>query len=264
MRCTKCRALLPSGLRQQGKRFLAIHGSSETELRTIEDESIDFILTDPPYGTGANSTSGRLLPSSKKYQSSDAQKLFPEIENDNLMPEAWQFLMTDVLRQLFRVAKPGTHLLLFCDWRSMGSFSQLAAICRWHVRSVAVWDKGRASRPFPNGFRNQSEFILWAKKPGGADERPTPNSVYLDGVFSFPKVKQTERQHMTQKPVPLLKELLRLAPKEARVLDPFQGAGSTGVAAMEMGHRFIGIESSRRYHPIAVDRLQAAEKSSTD
>ncbi len=227
-------------------------------LPGIPDGSISLVLSDPPYGSGGNSMAARLQPSSAKYQSSDALKKYPEIDGDSMLPEAWAALMNQVLRELFRVTAPGGSLLLFCDWRSMNGLLTAAGAARWFLRSVVPWDKGRRSRPMPNGFRNQSELILWAVKPGKLSR---PQTVYLDGVFSIPN--SGPRYHMTPKPVALLKELLRLAPPGSHVLDPFAGSGPVGVACVELGLTYTGCESVREYHAVACERLAATANART-
>lgn len=130
------------------------------------------------------------------------------------------------------------------------------------LRSTLVWDKGRGSRPMKNGFRSQSEMILWARKSGTLD-RDGPD-VYLDGVFKATTMTGNNKQHLTQKPLSLMRELIAIVPPSKRnrpsvVLDPFHGAGTTGVAALEAGHQYVGIEAVPEYHAIAVERLTSLQ-----
>ena len=78
---------------------------------------------------------------------------------------------------------------------------------------------------------------------------------YPSTLISVPTVSAKEREHVTQKPVELLKELLRVVPGDRlTVLDPFMGSGSTLAAAKYSGHRAIGIELEERYCEIAAKR----------
>lgn len=99
-------------------------------------------------------------------------------------------------------------------------------------------------------FSHQAEFILWGSKGGiGWDfERPCAN-----GVLRFPAPKEF---HQTEKPVELLTEMLELVVPEGLVLDPFMGSGTTGVACIRTGRRFLGIEKDPRYFEIAKRRIQ--------
>ena len=105
-----------------------------------------------------------------------------------------------------------------------------------------VWDKGQRI--------NQSDGELaWTSK-GGALRIKTFNRVelLLDGT-----------DHPTQKPVRLMKWCLEQFPSET-VLDPFMGSGTTGVAAVQMGRKFIGIEREKRYFEIACQRIEQAQR----
>jgi site-specific DNA-methyltransferase (adenine-specific)/modification methylase len=69
-----------------------------------------------------------------------------------------------------------------------------------------------------------------------------------------------ERVHPTQKPVPLMKWCLGFVPKADTILDPFMGSGTTGVAAVQMGRSFIGIEREPKYFDIACKRIEDAQR----
>ncbi|PIQ23494.1 site-specific DNA-methyltransferase [bacterium (Candidatus Blackallbacteria) CG17_big_fil_post_rev_8_21_14_2_50_48_46] len=253
--CPICPYLRSAFTLETGLGWSAYHGNSIEVLKSLPEGSVDALISDPPYGTGANTLMGRLKPSSEKYRSTGAAPL-PDIDGDSLMPEAWQDMMGQILRRSYRVLKPGATVLLFCDWRSLPSLINVVSYSGFALQAVPVWDKGRGSRPRKNGFRSQSELILWAKKPGVLDGPEPP--VYLDGVLKHSTLSN-HKQHLTQKPLPLMKELVRVVPKKGLVLDPFQGSGTTGVAALEQGLTYIGIESVPEYHKIACERLAASQ-----
>jgi len=249
--CALCPFIQTEPASVSGNGWTAYHGDSREVLRRLPPNSIDILASDPPYGTGANSTAGRLKSTSEKYRSTGATPL-PDFDGDSLLPEAWETMMNEVLRLSFKALKPGANVILFCDWRSYPGFFKLVSSNGFIMRAVPTWDKGRGSRPMKNGFRSQSEWMIWAKKPGKLESNAEP--VYLDGVLKFSTLSN-KKVHITQKPVPLMKELLRIAPPGGTVLDPFQGSGTTGVAAQEMGLTYIGIESTSAYHAIACERL---------
>jgi DNA modification methylase len=104
-----------------------------------------------------------------------------------------------------------------------------------------VWDKGQRI--------NQSDGELAWTSFDGALRIFTLNRValMLDGA-----------QHPTQKPIALMEWCLSFIPDADLILDPFMGSGTTGVACVNLGRRFIGIELERKYFDIAVDRIQRA------
>jgi site-specific DNA-methyltransferase (adenine-specific) len=79
----------------------------------------------------------------------------------------------------------------------------------------------------------------------------------LDGVFSI-NPSAREKQHQVGKPLALMEQLMRIVPPASTVLDPFAGSATTGVAAIQAGHRFIGMEMAEGYHQVAIGRLRAA------
>jgi site-specific DNA-methyltransferase (adenine-specific)/modification methylase len=67
-----------------------------------------------------------------------------------------------------------------------------------------------------------------------------------------------DRYHPTQKPLEVMKWVIELCPKADTILDPFMGSGTTGVAAIQLGRKFIGIEREERYFDIACQRIEQA------
>ena len=136
-----------------------------------------------------------------------------------------------------------------------------------------IWEK---PNPPPNlgrrTFTHSTEIVLWASKaPKGGRHKYTFNyglmrhengGKQMKTVWAFSTPGRDEKRfgkHPTQKPVALIARCLRASTDSGGlVLDPFAGAGSTGVAALEAGRRFIGIEADVKYADIAYKRLEAA------
>ena len=72
-----------------------------------------------------------------------------------------------------------------------------------------------------------------------------------------------DREHPTQKPVDLMKWCIGFIPKAETILDPFMGSGTTGVAAMQLGRKFIGIEREPKYFDIACERIENAQRQTS-
>lgn len=137
---------------------------------------------------------------------------------------------------------------MFTDWRQLPAATDAFQFGGWTWQGVVVWDKG-VGRPMKGRFRNHLEYVVWGTH-GSADR----SEDYPSALIAVPTVG-TEREHVTQKPVELLQELLRVVPGEnLTVLDPFMGSGSTVVAAKYAGHRAIGVEVEERYCEIAAKR----------
>lgn len=123
----------------------------------------------------------------------------------------------------------------------------------WTRRGIASWHKP-VSRPQKGRLKQSCEYIVWGTKGSVDADR---NSVYLPGLYTASQPRKG-RVHITQKPVEVMQELVRICPPGGTVLDPFTGSGTTGVAALREGRQFIGVELSEHYADIAEQRLRNA------
>ena len=177
---------------------------------------------------------------------------YPEMAGNHREPEAYAAWWT---RWAEAALRPGAPALVFTDWRQypLVAHAFQAAGFRW--RGTAVWDKGLRALPRRGRFRQQAEFILWGSNGDLAGE---PGAPCLPGVFHHPVDQGGGKRHIAAKPVALMAALLEPVPPGAVVLDPFAGSGSTGVAALRTGRRFLGVEIVPDYADLAAERLTAA------
>jgi len=184
---------------------------------------VDAVVTDPPYGIDYESTLGNL----------GAQK-FSKIAND------------DGSLDLTGIFESGKSVLMF----GANCFpSQLPHRGRW-----LCWDKrtidGAADKMLGSPFE-----LAWSNKTSGYDKIVR---VLHGGVVNADGGK---RFHPTQKPIEVMKACIEWVAKDAQtILDPFMGSGTTGVAAVQMGKSFIGIEREERYFEIACKRIEQAQR----
>jgi site-specific DNA-methyltransferase (adenine-specific) len=220
-------------------------------VRQLPAQSIDMLLTDPPYCSGGLHVAARTQTTSTKYINSSTQEQYEDFDFDNMDQRSWQFWCQGWLSGAFRALKPGGLVVCFIDWRQLPALTDVIQASGFTLRGIAVWDKtiGRA-RPRNGGFKQQAEFIVWASK--GA---LPACSVYLPGVFQsrlqFPK------RHMTEKPVEIGQEVVRLVPAGGTVLDLFSGSGTFLLAAKEAGLNWVGCELNPRIYAGAEARLAA-------
>jgi site-specific DNA-methyltransferase (adenine-specific) len=235
------------------------HGNAVELMRSLPDCSVDGIITDPPYGSGGDTASERMRSSKTKYVSSDAsyQSTLPGIDGDAIHPEEWTEMMRQWLAQCRRVLTDGGVFATFIDWRNGPSLMRLIMASGIRLRGMAVWDKGPAARPYPGGFRMQSEYILW----GGVGKLPNQN-LYLPGVLHH-TTKIRGKVHITEKPLALMRDLVKIARPGGVILDPFAGSSTTGVAAIEEGYTYHGMESVEAYFEVSVQRLAEASNGQT-
>ncbi|CCF95824.1 DNA methylase N-4/N-6 domain protein [Ralstonia solanacearum K60] len=228
-----------------------LHRSNALDvLRGLPDASIDMVFTDPPYSSGGLHAGTRAQAPQTKYIHSGVRTQYATFGHDNKDQRSWTFWCMTWLAEAYRATKDGGYLVCFTDWRQLPSLTDAIQGAGYIWRGVVVWDKtpGRA-RPRAGGFSAQAEFMVWATK--GAV--PANNKTYLPGVFA--ERLALPKRHMTEKPMGLAREVVRLVPPGSVVCDPFAGSGTFLVAAKEAGHHWIGCEMEPAYHDIAAARL---------
>jgi len=235
------------------------HGEALEVLRELPDAAVDVLLTDPPYSSGGAFRGDRAKAPEDKYrgwtQSADGSSKKPKSEygtfgGDNRDQRVYREWLSMWAFHALRCTRPNGHAFLFSDWRQLPVNSDALQLGGWTWQGLVVWDKG-VGRPARGRFRNHLEYVLWATHGALVDRMDD----YPSTLIAVPTVSASCREHVTQKPVPLLVELLRVVPIAESILDPFMGSGSTLVAAQTLGRKAIGIEIEERYCEIAAKRL---------
>jgi len=246
---------MPSESEMESRLDLALHnGDALKILQSLPDSSVDIVLTDPPYASGGSSTAARMIDPARKYQQSGTIRKYPAMLGDSKDQRSWITWCTLWLTECWRVSKDGSPLVVFTDWRQLPSLSDAVQCAGYSWRSTIVWNK-RSSRPNKGRFRQQAEFAIFASK---GSFKPATDAC-LPGVFDYPVIA-SQKVHLTGKPVDLMQDLLQVSAENGVVLDPFMGGGTTGVAAMASGRKFVGIELSREYYSIAKRRIEAVQR----
>lgn len=220
-------------------------------VRALPASSIDMLLTDPPYCSGGLHIGARSKAPGEKYINASTQQDYAEFDFDNMDQRSWQFWCQGWLAGAFRALKPGGMVVCFIDWRQLPALTDVIQAAGFRLQGIAVWDKttGRA-RPRNGGFKQQAEFIVWACKG-----KLPQSGVYLPGVFQ--SRLDAVKRHMTEKPLAMAREIVRLVPAGGTVLDLFSGSGTFLVAAKEAGLNWTGCELNPTYYATSQDRLAA-------
>lgn len=232
--------------------FTVQHGDSLRLLAAMPGDSVDAVITDPPYSSGGF-RSDRTASAKSKYLTTGSANLerLPEFYGDNRTERGLLLWCSLWMSEAWRLTKTGGAIAVFCDWRSLPTMSDALQAGGWSWRGTGVWIKPPSkSRPTAGGLWNDTEYILWGSKG------PRTSGECLPGTWQCAAPSSTTRLHVTEKPQQVLADLVRLAPPGGHVLDPFAGSGSTGVASLTQGRTFTGLELSAEYALRATDRLR--------
>lgn len=236
-------------------------GDSLLWLPSLPSESADLLLTDPPFSSGGRFRGDRAVGSVDKYINGESQARlqYPEFFGDTRDQRSMLAWCSLWLAECWRILRDGATVALFADWRQTPLMSDALQAGGFVWRGIIAWDKTEAARTVAAGWpRHQCEYILWGTK-GPLPERPAGTGLSLPGCLRYPVPR--DKIHATEKPMQLLIDLMNLAPEAGSVLDPFVGSGSTGVAALRTGRKFVGAELSDEYCSLARSRLTAEETS---
>ena len=220
-------------------------GCSLELARELEDNSLDCIVTSPPYnkcGQGGG--------------------LFRKIEydtfNDTVPEEEYQRQQVALLNTLYQKTTEGGSLFYNHKVRYYkgGAISPWAWLTQtdWHIREEIVWNRG--SGPEISGYRfiQTDERIYWLCK-GAKHPRLPRECANWTSVWKFgPEMKNN---HPAPYPLILPTRCIQaVMPEKGVVLDPYNGSGTTGVAATLLGHDYIGFDLSRKYLNESRDRIE--------
>ena len=264
--------------------YTILPGDNRLTLKTLADNSVDAVVTDPPYGID--------FPGKSWDANTGALETYEEC---------------------LRVLKPGGHILAFSSARTYHHLAITLEQAGFEIRDQIMWIQSNGFPKSKYHLKPQHEPICMAKKAGPAYLNITDTQVngrYPSNVigdiekpyqkyYYSPKVSREERHcghempeamfgkltgafdstgkryavgldartgnvgnnHPTVKPIDLMKYLIKLVtPPGGIVLDPFNGSGSTGCAAEELGHEYIGCELDPAYVEIAKKRIEAWNK----
>jgi site-specific DNA-methyltransferase (adenine-specific) len=213
-----------------------LHGDALLLLRDIPDESVDLVLTDPPYSSGGMYRGDRAGgDTAAKYTGGRARyDIRPDFDGDTRDQRGFLAWCSLWLAECWRATTLGGSCLIFTDWRQLPTVTDAVQAGGWVWRGIVVWDKTIGNvRPRP-GFSSAAEYLVWGTR--GAYDSDT----YIPGVI--PAATPRNRIHQTEKPIGLLERLIDICPPGGLVLDPFAGSASTLDAARNRGRRAIGIE----------------------
>ena len=208
----------------------------------LPDRSVDLMLTDSPYNISREN----------RFWSMNRQSMDFGAWDHDFDLTGW------IAPAMQKIAKNGA-VIIFNSWHNLGMIADELEHNGMDVKDSIRWEK---TNPMPRNrdrrYVVDFEVAVWAVKQRGRWTFNRQDPKYQRPEFSATAPNGKHRFHPTQKPVSLLEELIKIHTSLGDlVFDPFMGSGSTGVAALELGRRFIGIEISEKYYQIAKERIES-------
>lgn len=261
--------------------YVLYRGDSLALLDQFEDQTFDLIFADPPYflSNGGYTCSGGKRAAVKKGDWDQSQGL----ESDHAFTSAWLKACKRVLKPSGTIWVSGTQHVIF----SVGFAMQQLG---YKLLNTVTWYKPNASPHLAcRYFTHSSELLIWAS-PGAKgklqhkfnyhDMKAANGGKQMRDVWALPKAGEEEidadeqgrvwtmttpkpgekvhGKHPTQKPISLLERIVdACTDDDSVVLDPFCGSGTTGVAAVSKGRRFVGIDMDTNYLDLTKKRIDA-------
>ncbi len=227
-------------------RKCVLRADSRNIIKHIPDNSVDFILTDPPYNLGQHSTGNIPLPGRSAMNNDVA-----EWDMIDFNPEEWA-------DEFIRILKPTGNLFIFTSYNQLGRWYNCLDH-KFDTSNFMIWHKTNpAPKIFKAGFLNSCEMIFtcWNKKHTWNFISQAEMHNFIESSICMKPERLSNPKHPAQKPVAILKKMIEIASNENDIIfDPFMGVGSTGVAALELNRRFIGVEVNEEYFEAAKKRI---------
>ena len=220
-----------------------IFGDCLEKMADIPDESVDLVLTDPPYRTITGGDSG----DRPQGMLSGNRKLFTH-QTD--------ITIADWMPLVYRVLKNGCHAYIFTNFLNLNEMMMESVKAGFKMHNLLCWEKNNCT---PSQFYMKNcEYVLFLRK---GKAKWINNIGESKTVHKFANVIGN-KTHPCEKPTDLLTFYIENSTKEGDiVIDPFMGTASCGISCYYSGRNFIGIEKDEQYFNIAKERIEKAKNT---
>lgn len=220
-----------------------LQGNCLELIKNIPDNSIDLIVTDPPYRITQRGNYGTFGGMMKTKQSMKG-KIF----NEN------NISISQFIYEFYRVLKNSSHCYIMTNDKNIHEYMNEIIKAGFIISKLLIWDK--QNKICGQFYMSQKEYIIFCRK----GKAKGINNCGTSDILSIPNRKTKDKNgknlHDTEKPVELMKILIENSTlPQGVVLDPFMGVGSTGIACLNTNRKFIGIELDENYFNIAKERI---------
>ena len=244
--------------------FSLINGDTFKVLKKIEDKTFDIIFADPPYflsNNGITCSGGKMISVNK----GDWDKSLT-LKEKHSFNKRW-------IKECYRILKDTGTIWISGTLHNIYSIGMALEESGFKIINNITWQK---TNPPPNlackTFTHSTETILWARKDlknvkytfnYDAMKQMNANKQMKD-VWTTSLTKPSEKKqgkHPTQKPLEILDKIILASTKENDlILDPFCGSSTTGISAVKLGRKYIGIDNEKEYLDLSIRRYEELEE----
>ena len=214
-------------------------------MKDIPNESVDLVVTDPPYKITARGNGGN---SGGMFQKKEVNsgKVFKNNDID----------ISDWINDIYRILKPQSHCYIMTNNKNIYHYLDIINNkSEFNYIKNLIWVKD--NKIMGQTYMSQFEYIIMLRKGSHKRINNCGTSDVLNVLNKKLKGSDGKTIHDTEKPVDLMKILIENSSKENEVVyDPFMGIGSTGIATLQLNRKFIGIELDDTYFQVAKDRIE--------
>ena len=203
----------------------------------IPDESIDLIVTDPPY----------LMNYKTNRRKDKNHKFHTVISGDDDYD-----LIHDYIKECYRILKPDSAAYIFCNVNKVDYFKSEIEKAGFNIKNMIIWVKNNhTAGDLIAQFGKKYEILFYVNKG-----RCPIRGKRIDDIWEFPKVSNSKLLHQNQKPLELIAQCIEKSSDPGDIVfDGFMGSGTTAIASMSLNRHYIGYEIDPDYFKIAEDRI---------
>lgn len=232
-----------------------MHGDCLELMKDIPDSSVDLIVTDPPYEIVAGGTGGAFGADKRNYHKQYADLDADKSKTGRIVCSGFDVAILD---EMCRIMKR-INAYIWCSKSQVRKLLDYFEDCGC-VTDILTWHKTNPTPTCNNTYLSDTEYLIFAREKGVRlyGSYSTKKKYY---VTPTNKADKSKFGHPTIKPLDIARNLIINSSIEGAVVcDPFMGSGTTGVACVETGRQFIGMELDQGYFDIAVMRIAEAER----
>lgn len=228
-------------------------------LKGIPDKTLDLAITSPPYNLKNSTGNGMKDGRGGKWASAALLQGYANY-NDNMPHKEYVKWQKEVLTEVMRILKPDGSFFYNHKWRVQSGLIQdrQDIVQSFPVRQIIIWQRAGGINFNPGYFLPTYEVIYMIANP---NFKLVPKANAAGDIWTFPQ--EMNNKHPAPFPVSLIDRIIG-STKAKIIIDPFMGSGTTAISAKKLKRNFVGVDISKEYCKLSMERLEKFEKTRVD